>query len=75
MEFDVSAADSVWSGDITYIWAEGRSHYLAVVLDLYRRRVSGWALSARLDAELAIKALDMAYEQRSRPHGVMFHLD
>ncbi|MBV2129708.1 IS3 family transposase [Arsukibacterium indicum] len=74
-EFDVSAPDSVWCGDITYIWAEGRWHYLAVVLDLYRRRVVGWALSARPDAELAIKALDMAYEQRGRPQGVMFHSD
>lgn len=74
-EFDVSAPDSVWCGDITYIWAEGRWHYLAVVLDLYRRRVVGWALSAKPDAELAVKALDMAYEQRGRPQGVMFHSD
>ncbi|GHG60624.1 transposase [Alishewanella longhuensis] len=74
-EFDVSALDSVWCGDITYIWAEGRWHYLAVVLDLYRRRVVSWALSARPDAELAIKALDMVYEQRGRPQGVMFHSD
>ncbi len=57
---------SVWCGDITYIWAEGPVALFSVVLDLYRRRVVGWALSARPDAELAIKALDMAYE-RKRP--------
>lgn len=48
---------------------------MAVVLDLYRRRVVGWALSAKPDAELTIKALDMAYEQRGRPQGMMFHSD
>lgn len=74
-EFDVSAPDSVWCGDITYIWAEGGWHYLAVVLDLYCRRVVGWALSAKPDADLVVKALDMAYEQRGRPQNVMFHSD
>jgi putative transposase len=65
----------VWCGDISYIWAENRWHYLAVVLDLYRRRVVGWALSNKADAELAVAALEMAFEQRGRPEGVMFHSD
>jgi putative transposase len=42
-EFDVEAPNQVWCGDITYIWAQGKWHYLAVVLDLYARRVVGWA--------------------------------
>jgi putative transposase len=74
-EFDVDAPDKVWCGDVTYIWADNRWHYLAVVLDLYRRRVIGWALSSSPDAQLAAKALDMAYEQRGKPTGVMFHSD
>ena len=74
-EFSVSGPNEVWCGDITYIWAEGRWHYLAVVLDLYRRRVVGWAFSSKPDAELVVKALEMAYEQRGRPTGVMFHSD
>ncbi len=74
-EFDVSAPNQVWCGDITYIWAQGRWHYLAVVLDLYARRVVGWAFSNRPDAALVIKALEMAYEQRGRPQGVLFHSD
>lgn len=74
-EFDVDAPDMVWCGDVTYIWADNRWHYLAVVLDLYRRRVVGWALSTSPDAQLAVKALDMAYEQRGKPAGVMFHSD
>ena len=74
-EFDVPAPNQVWCGDITYIWAQGKWHYLAVVLDLCARRVVGWALSEKPDADLVVKALDMAYEQRGRPQGLMFHSD
>jgi len=74
-EFDVAAPNTVWCGDVTYIWAESRWHYLAVVIDLYSRRVVGWSLSTSPDAELAVKALDMAYQQRGNPQGVMFHSD
>lgn len=74
-QFTVAAPNTVWCGDITYIWAQGRWHYLAVVLDLYSRRVVGWAMSAKPDADLVIKALDRAYEMRGRPPGVLFHSD
>lgn len=74
-EFDVDTPDTAWCGDITYIWAGNRWVYLAAVLDLYARRVVGWALSEKPDAQLVIKALDRAYEQRGRPAGVMFHSD
>lgn len=74
-DFAAQAPNRVWCGDVTYIWAQGRWCYLAVVLDLFSRRVVGWALSGRPDAELVIKALDMAYEQRGRPQDVMFHSD
>ncbi len=60
-EFAVQRPNQVWCGDIMYIWAQGRWHYLAAVLDLQARRVIGWAFSAKPDAELVIKALDMAY--------------
>jgi len=43
-EFEVSARNQIWCVDITYIWAQGKKHYLAVVLVLYARRVLGWAL-------------------------------
>ena len=66
--------NQVWTGDITYIWA-GRCIYLAVVLDLYARRVVGYALSDKADAALAIAALDHAWQQRGRPKGVLFHSD
>lgn len=62
-EFAVLSPNQVWCGDITYLWAQGRCCYLAVVLDLYTRRVVGWALSEHPDADLVTKALDMAVEQ------------
>ncbi|WP_457870654.1 IS3 family transposase [Pseudomonas aeruginosa] len=74
-EFATEHPNQVWCGDITYVWAQGRWHYLAAVLDLHTRRVIGWAFSAKPDAELVSKALDMAYEQRGRPQQVLFHSD
>jgi len=56
-------------------WAQGRWHYLAAVIDLFARSVVGWAFSPKPDADLVIKALDMAYEQRGRPQSVLFHSD
>ena len=49
--------------------------YLAVVLDLYKRKVVGWACSTSPDSQLTIKALRMADEARQSPTGVMFHSD
>ncbi|HFT7998659.1 TPA: DDE-type integrase/transposase/recombinase, partial [Pseudomonas aeruginosa] len=57
-KFATEHPNQVWCGDITYVWAQGRWHYLAAVLDLHTRRVIGWAFSAKPDAELVIKALD-----------------
>ncbi|UWU60165.1 IS3-like element IS222 family transposase [Pseudomonas aeruginosa] len=74
-EFATEHPNQMWCGDITYVWAQGRWHYLAAVLDLHTRRVIGWAFSAKPDAELVIKALDMAYEQRGKPQQVLFHSD
>lgn len=56
-EFDVPAPDHVWCGDITYIWAQGKWQYLAVVLDLFARRVVGWALSGKPDADFGHQSL------------------
>jgi putative transposase len=74
-EFDVQQPNQVWCGDITYVWVAGRWYYLAAVLDLHTRRIVGWAMSDKPDAELAIKALEMAYQQRGCPSGVLFHSD
>ncbi len=74
-QFDVDHANQVWCGDISYIWSGTHWSYLAVVLDLFARRVVGWALSNKPDTDLTIKALDHAYEQRGKPEGVLFHSD
>jgi len=74
-EFEPAAPNQVWCGDITYVWVQNRWHYLAVVLDLFSRRVVGWAFSDRPDGALVVKALDMAFEQRGRPAGLLFHSD
>ena len=74
-EFRVKKPNQVWCGDITFIRAGGRWIYLAVVLDLYARRVVGWASSNKAQTDLVIKALDDAYQRRGKPAGVMFHSD
>ena len=53
-EFTVGAPNQVWCGDITYVWAQGRWHYLAVMLDLFARRAVGWAFSLRPDADIVV---------------------
>ncbi len=74
-EFTVDQPNQAWCGDITYVWSGQRWSYLAVVLDLYARRVVGWAMSSSPDADLVVKALDHAWEQRGQPEKVMFHSD
>lgn len=74
-EFAVAMPNQVWCGDITYIWAGNAWCYLAVVMDLYKRKIVGWAMSDSPDAELVVKALSMAYEARGRPSGLLFHSD
>ncbi|MGP0837935.1 IS3 family transposase [Serratia sp. CY85251] len=74
-QFAVPEPDRVWCGDITYIWAGNRWCYLAVIMDLFARRVIGWSLSANADTALISNALRMAYETRSQPRDVMFHSD
>ena len=66
------AAIQVWCGDVTYIWTGKRWAYLAVVLDLFARKPVGWAMSFSPDSRLTMKALEMAWETRGKPVGVMF---
>lgn len=73
--FDVDGPNQIWCGDITYLWTGGRWIYLAVVLDLYARRVVGWALSHLADAQLTVRALRIAYESRGCPKPLLFHSD
>ncbi|HHQ6628450.1 TPA: IS3 family transposase, partial [Serratia fonticola] len=74
-QFAVTEPDQVWCGDITYIWTGQKWSYLAVVLDLFARKPVGWAISPVADTELIINALEMAWESRNKPAGLMFHSD
>ena len=58
-----------------YIWTRQGWPYLAVILDLYSRRVVGWAMSERIDRHLVLDALDMALKGRQPPHGLLHHSD
>ena len=73
--FTVDAANTVWVGDMTYIPTEEGWLYLAVVLDLFSRRIVGWSMGATITAELACRALEMAWQQRSPNKGLIFHSD
>ncbi|BDY92199.1 transposase [Escherichia coli] len=74
-QFAVTEPNQVWCGDVTYIWTGKRWAYLAVVLDLFARKPVGWAMSFSPDSRLTMKALEMAWETRGKPVGVMFHSD
>ena len=70
----VRAVNQVWVADITYIRIRSSFVYLAAILDLYSRKVVGWAISKRIDTELCVAALRMALETR-RSHGCIHHSD
>ncbi len=74
-QFAVTEPNQVWCGDVTYIWTGKRWAYLAVVLDLFARKPVGWAMSFSPDSKLTIRSLEMAWEARGKPAGVMFHSD
>jgi transposase InsO family protein len=74
-DFTAESANEVWVGDITYLPTTEGWLYLAVLLDLFSRRVVGWAMSDHIDTELALKALDMARETRQPREGLIHHTD
>jgi transposase InsO family protein len=73
--FDVSAPDTVWTTDISYVWTLKGWLYLAVVMDLFSRRIVGWAMDKRMKTDLVLNALSMAYWQRKPPKGLLHHSD
>lgn len=74
-DFNVSMPNQVLAGDITYIATTDGWLYLAVLLDLHSRRVVGWAMSDRIDAELALSALRMAASTRPLEPNWIHHTD
>ena len=70
--FSADAANRCWASDITFIWTGQGWLYLAVVMDLYSRRIIGWSMSRRNNRHLVTNALTMALGQR-RPQGKLIH--
>jgi putative transposase len=67
--------DQIWVKDITYIQTGESWLYLAAILDLYSRKIVGWAMSDRIDTALVLSALSMALAQRGAPLHVLCHSD
>ena len=74
-QFDVELPNAAWVTDVTYVWTHEGWLYLAVILDLFSRRVVGWAASANNDRALAISALDRAVASRAPRPGLVRHSD
>ena len=73
--FSVITPNCVWVGDITYIWTSEGWLYLAVVIDLYSRRVVGWSMNKCISRHLVMDALIMAIWRRKPSRGLIFHSD
>ena len=71
----ITGVNQAWVADITYIRILTAFVYLAVILDVFSRKVVGWALSRRIDTELTRAALRMAIETRRPPEGCIHHSD
>jgi putative transposase len=73
--FNPTGPNQVWAGDVTYLKTGEGWMYLAIVMDLYSRRIVGWHIDKRMTTDLISKALIKAYGLRRPPKGVVFHSD
>ena len=74
-DFTATAPDQVWVSDITYLPCAQGWEYLASVMDLYSRRIVGWAVQSTLERSLTLRALEMAITQRQPAPGLIHHSD
>jgi len=73
--FSSEAPNRLWTGDITYIWTAEGWLYLAVVLDVFSRRIVGWSMDRRMTDQLVITAFKNALIRRHPDPGLLFHSD
>ena len=73
-DFTATRPDELWVADITYVPVRSTFLYLSVVLDVFSRRIVGWAMASNLETKLVVSALNMALDQR-RPEDVIHHSD
>ncbi len=74
-EFTIESPNNTWCGDVTYLWSGTQWLYLALIIDLFSRRIVGWAISDSPDTTLTNKALTTAYYSRGKPKHILFHSD
>ncbi len=74
-QFTADAPNRKWVTDITYVWTDQRRMYLAGVMDLYSRRIVGWAMAEHMRADLCVEALEMAMSSRRPEPGLLHHSD
>lgn len=74
-QFHVAEANVAYVSDITYVWTQEGWLYLAVVMDLFSRKIVGWSMSSRMKASLVCDALNMALWQRKPSPGLIVHSD
>src|SRR5450631_2163499 len=74
-DFAATAPDQKWAADISYIWTAEGWLYLALVIDLFSRRIIGWAMSSRMKKGLAVTALRKALAMRQSSEGLIHHSD
>lgn len=74
-QFDPGGANEAWAGDVTFIPTQQGWLYLAIVVDLFSRRVVGWATSHVADTRLVLKASELAFAARQPRPGLIMHTD
>ncbi len=74
-QFEATGPNQKWAADFTYVWTTEGWLFVAVVLDLYSRRIVGWSMQPTMTAQLVMDALLMAIFRRGRPKAVLHHSD
>ena len=74
-QFAATRQNQKWVADFTYVWTAEGWLYVAVVLDLFSRRVVGWSMSSSMTAQLVTDALVIAIWRRGKPQAVLHHSD
>jgi putative transposase len=74
-QFEATAPNQKWAADFTYVWTNEGWLFVAVVLDLFSRRVVGWSMQPTMASQLVMDALMMAVFRRGRPKSVLHHSD
>ena len=74
-EFNQKAPNLVWASDFTYIKINGKWYYLCIVMDLFSRKIIGWHISSKHDADLTMHAFKKAYQKQNIQYGLIFHSD